>query len=65
MARRKVGGYYLGVFLTGTYQERLGDLLNLLGDTNVATIEVDREDHLGYPRELAGDSVVDVLSYEE
>lgn len=57
--------YYLGVFLVGAYQETLGDLHNLLGDTNVATVEVSREGKLKYTRELEGDSVADVLSYVE
>ncbi|MEE9369373.1 MAG: biosynthetic arginine decarboxylase [Pontiella sp.] len=57
--------YYLGVFLVGAYQETLGDLHNLLGDTNVATVEVDRDGRLRYTRELEGDSVADVLSYVE
>jgi arginine decarboxylase len=57
--------YYLGVFLVGAYQETLGDLHNLLGDTNVATVEIDREGHLRYTREIEGDSVADVLSYVE
>ncbi len=57
--------YYLGVFLVGAYQETLGDLHNLLGDTNVATVEVDKKGHLRYTRELEGDSVADVLSYVE
>ncbi|MCF7849179.1 MAG: biosynthetic arginine decarboxylase [Kiritimatiellales bacterium] len=57
--------YYLGVFLVGAYQGTLGDLHNLLGDTNVATVQVDRDGHLRYTREIAGDSVADVLSYVE
>ena len=57
--------YYLGVFLVGAYQETLGDLHNLMGDTNVATVSVDRNGHLHYTRELEGDSVADVLSYVE
>ncbi|VGO19863.1 Biosynthetic arginine decarboxylase [Pontiella sulfatireligans] len=57
--------YYLGVFLVGAYQETLGDLHNLLGDTNVATVEVGRDGHLRYTREIEGDSVADVLSYVE
>ena len=57
--------YYLGVFLVGAYQETLGDLHNLLGDTNVATVEVDKSGHIRYTRELEGDSVADVLSYVE
>ncbi len=57
--------YYLGVFLVGAYQETLGDLHNLLGDTNVATVEVSKNGTLKYTRELEGDSVADVLSYVE
>ena len=57
--------YYLGVFLVGAYQETLGDLHNLLGDTNVVTVRVDCEGHLQFTRELEGDSVADVLSYVE
>jgi arginine decarboxylase len=57
--------YYLGVFLVGAYQETLGDLHNLLGDTNVVTLQVSRDGHLHYAREIEGDSVADVLSYVE
>ena len=57
--------YYLGVFLVGAYQETLGDLHNLLGDTNVATVEISGEGRIRYTRELEGDSVSDVLSYVE
>ena len=35
--------YYLGVFLVGAYQETLGDLHNLLGDTNVVSIRISEE----------------------
>ncbi len=59
--------YYLGVFLVGAYQETLGDLHNLLGDTNVVTIRAKEDNGGGYEivRELEGDSVADVLSYVE
>ena len=57
--------YYLGVFLVGAYQETLGDLHNLLGDTNVVTVRVDYKGNLQFTRELEGDSVADVLSYVE
>ena len=57
--------YYLGVFLVGAYQETLGDLHNLLGDTNVVTVRVDYEGNPQFTRELEGDSVADVLSYVE
>ena len=57
--------YYLGVFLVGAYQETLGDLHNLFGDTNVVSIRVDEDGKYSLVRELEGDSVADVLSYVE
>lgn len=55
--------YYLGVFLVGAYQETLGDLHNLLGDTNVVSIRVNDDGQFSFVRELEGDTVGDVLSY--
>jgi arginine decarboxylase len=57
--------YYLGVFLVGAYQETLGDLHNLFGDTNVVTIHVNDDGTYQMTKELEGDSVADVLSYVE
>lgn len=57
--------YTLGVFLVGAYQETLGDLHNLLGDTNVVSVRIDDDGHVHYAREIEGDSVADVLSYVE
>lgn len=57
--------YYLGVFLVGAYQETLGDLHNLLGDTNVVSVRVTRDGGFEFARELKGDSVADILSYVE
>jgi len=57
--------YYLGVFLVGAYQETLGDLHNLLGDTNVVSIRVGENGEFDFVREMEGDSVADVLSYVE
>ncbi len=57
--------YYLGVFLVGAYQETLGDLHNLLGDTNVVSVRIDDDGVVHYEREIEGDSVEDVLSYVE
>ena len=57
--------YYLGVFLVGAYQETLGDLHNLFGDTNVVTVYVDKTGSYRFINELEGDSVSDVLSYVE
>ncbi|BDS06448.1 arginine decarboxylase [Oceaniferula spumae] len=56
--------YLLGVFLVGAYQETLGDLHNLLGDTNVVSVGV-KNGKTQYLRELAGDTISDVLSYVE
>ncbi|WP_163338269.1 biosynthetic arginine decarboxylase [Desulfopila sp. IMCC35008] len=57
--------YYLGVFLVGAYQETLGDLHNLFGDTNVVSIHVNDDGSYKFIRELEGDSVADVLTYVE
>lgn len=56
--------YMLGIFLVGAYQETLGDLHNLLGDTNVVSVKVEGG-KLKYTRELEGDTVAEVLSYVE
>ncbi len=57
--------YYMAIFLIGAYQETLGDLHNLLGDTNVVSVYVDDQGRPQYEREIAGDTVADVLSYVE
>ena len=57
--------YYLGVFLVGAYQETLGDLHNLFGDTNVASVRVNADGKLEFANEIHGDSIADVLSYVE
>lgn len=57
--------YYVGVFLVGAYQETLGDLHNLLGDTNVVSLRIHDDGSYSIVRELEGDSVADVLSYVE
>jgi arginine decarboxylase len=57
--------YYLGVFLVGAYQETLGDLHNLMGDTNIISIRINANGEYDFVREIEGDSVADVLSYVE
>lgn len=57
--------YYIGVFLVGAYQETLGDLHNLFGDTNVASIHIDDKGNLSFVEQIQGDSISDVLSYVE
>lgn len=56
--------YILGIFLVGAYQETLGDLHNLLGDTNVVSIRLEHGT-FKFENELEGDTVADVLSYVE
>lgn len=57
--------YYLGAFLVGAYQETLGDLHNLLGDTNIVTVRIRENGEFDFVGELEGDSVEDILSYVE
>ena len=57
--------YYLGVFLVGAYQETLGDLHNLLGDTNVVSVRIQEDGSYEFARELNGDSNSDILAYVE
>lgn len=57
--------YYIGVFLVGAYQETLGDLHNLFGDTNVVNVAVNADGSFDFAREFHGDSIADVLSYVE
>ena len=54
--------YYIGVFLVGAYQEILGNMHNLFGDTNAVHISVSKE---GYELEqiIDGETVADVLEY--
>jgi len=62
---RKGEDYYLGAFLVGAYQETLGDLHNLMGDTNVVSISVSEDGSYSFVKEIEGDSVADLLSYVE
>jgi len=57
--------YYLGVFLVGAYQETLGDLHNLFGDTNVVSIRLNDDASFEFVKEVHGDTIEDVLSYVE
>ena len=56
--------YFIGAFLTGAYQETLGDLHNLLGDPNVVSVHVEDGEPV-FAHEVEGDTVADVLSYVE
>jgi arginine decarboxylase len=55
--------YYLGIFLVGAYQEILGDLHNLFGDTNTVHVSLDPEDDYKIEGVVSGDTVSDVLRY--
>ena len=54
--------YYLGVFLVGAYQEILGDMHNLFGDTNAVHISV-YKDHYEIDQIIEGETVDEVLDY--
>jgi arginine decarboxylase len=56
--------YYLAMFLNGAYQEILGDLHNLFGDTNAAFVKL-TENGLEISHVVRGDSVSEVLRYVE
>ena len=61
---RETEDYLMGVFLVGAYQESLGGLHNLFGDTNVVSVKLEG----GVPKcevHYRGDTVGDVLSYME
>jgi arginine decarboxylase len=54
--------YYMGVFLVGAYQEILGDLHNLFGDTNAVHVSVD-ENSYKIDQVIDGETVAEVLDY--
>ncbi len=54
--------YYLGVFLVGAYQEILGDLHNLFGDTNAVHVTVD-ENGYKIDQVIDGETIAEVLDY--
>jgi arginine decarboxylase len=55
--------YFLAAFLVGAYQETLGDLHNLFGDTHVVHIRLDDNGKWWINHLVEGDSVREVLSY--
>ena len=59
---KKTEPYYLAVFLVGAYQEILGDMHNLFGDTNAVHVSVNEK---GYNIEqiIDGETVAEVLDY--
>jgi arginine decarboxylase len=59
----KSDDYLIGAFLVGAYQEILGDLHNLLGDTNAVHISFDENGQVSVDEIVEGDSVKEVLGY--
>ena len=55
--------YVLGAFLVGAYQEILGDLHNLFGDTNAVVVGLGEDGDYEIESVLEGDRVADVLGY--
>jgi arginine decarboxylase len=55
--------YYLGSFLLGAYQEILGDLHNLFGDTNAVHVSLDEDGEVIVDEFIKGDTVREVLAY--
>lgn len=60
--KNKKESYYIGVFLVGAYQEILGDLHNLFGDTNAVHVSV-YDDHYEIDQIIDGETVAEVLDY--
>ena len=59
---KKTEQYYLGVFLVGAYQEILGDMHNLFGDTNAVHISV-KDGRYHIDQIIDGETVEEVLDY--
>src|SRR5690606_28838223 len=55
--------YYLGAFLIGAYQEILGDLHNLFGDTNAVHVDMTPDGEVLLETVVKGETVSEVLDY--
>ncbi|MFO0747103.1 MAG: biosynthetic arginine decarboxylase [Myxococcota bacterium] len=55
--------YHVGIFLVGAYQEILGDMHNLFGDTDSVDVEIDTDGKVVLGNPIAGDTVSSVLRY--
>ncbi|QDU69452.1 Biosynthetic arginine decarboxylase [Planctomycetes bacterium Pla86] len=55
--------YLMGLFLIGAYQEILGDIHNLFGDTNAVHVDLDENRRVQIKHVVRGDRVQDVLGY--
>ena len=56
--------YYIGVFLVGAYQEILGNMHNLFGDTNAVHVSVD-ENGYSIDQIIEGETIAEVLDYAQ
>ena len=57
--------YLMGIFLTGAYQEILGDLHNLFGDTDAVHVRLTGQDKYLIEHRVEADSISEVLEYVE
>ena len=55
--------YYIGAFLVGAYQETLGEMHNLFGDTDTVHVHVESDGRYRIEHLVDGDTVQEVLSY--
>jgi arginine decarboxylase len=60
---KKGNPYYIGVFLTGAYQEILGDMHNLFGDTDAVHVRFSKDSNYRIESLVKGDTIADVLKY--
>ena len=62
-APREGESYRLGIFLVGAYQETLGDIHNLFGDTDTANVRLDADGGYTLERQRRGDTTDVMLDY--
>lgn len=55
--------YYMATFLTGAYQEILGDMHNLFGDTDAIHVSISKNGNYSVDHHVEGDSIYDMLKY--
>ena len=55
--------YFIGLFLVGAYQEILGDLHNLFGDTDAVHVRLDVDGKVTIEHVVEGDAISEVMAY--
>ncbi|MDE0119650.1 MAG: biosynthetic arginine decarboxylase [Bdellovibrionales bacterium] len=60
---KKKEPYYMAAFLTGAYQEILGDMHNLFGDTDAIHVSISKNGNYSVDHCMEGDSIYDILKY--